>query len=229
MAPCDITSHDELHRLPNFLSLVFCRFLRRETDNVLYVYAYSALSYGLVTVFTSQAGIVWKWLEESSWYLAWRLPSTYPNVCIRKIRVLPSGTLSRTPDLENLATASRLRCQQHSSSSSSTVELVDDIYTTVDESRLFTTSRSTVTLCLHNFDLLWICRTSCFYSWQDFDWERVARSVCGSGVSCWKITSLLHTLHNFTWTCRPLLSEIYYFSRLSSGKLFRFGTSLCII
>jgi len=43
MAPCDITSQDELHRLPNFLSLVFCRFLRRETDNVLYVYAYSAL------------------------------------------------------------------------------------------------------------------------------------------------------------------------------------------
>ena len=81
--------------------------------------------------------------------LSWRFPSTYltlfyneiwvsPEIC-----VLPSGTLSQTPDLENFATTSRSRCQQNSSS---TVELVDDTYTTVDESRLCTTSRSTVTL-----------------------------------------------------------------------------------
>ena len=38
-------------------------------------------------------------------------------------------------------------------SSSSTVELVDDTYTTVDESWLFTTCRSTVTLWLHYRDL----------------------------------------------------------------------------
>jgi len=43
------------------------------------------------------------------------------------------------------ATASRSGCQQNSSSSS-TVELVDDTYTTVDESWLLTTSRLTVTL-----------------------------------------------------------------------------------
>jgi len=41
-----------------------------------------------------------------------------------KIMVLPSGTSSQTPDLENFAMASRLRCQQNSSSS--TVEFVDD-------------------------------------------------------------------------------------------------------
>jgi len=80
-----------------------------------------------------------------------RLPSTYPPLCCKeiwvspKIKVLGFGTLSRTSDLENFATASRSRCQQHSSSSS-TVELVDDTYTTVDESWLFTTSRSTATL-----------------------------------------------------------------------------------
>ena len=62
-----------------------------------------------------------------------------------KITVLPRGTLSQTLDLENFATASRSRCQQHSSSSS-TVEFVDDTYTTIDESWLFSTSRSIVTL-----------------------------------------------------------------------------------
>jgi len=32
--------------------------------------------------------------------------------------------------------------------------------------------------------LLWICCTTCFCSWQDFDWQRVARSVCGSRAYC---------------------------------------------
>jgi len=67
---------------------------------------------------------------------------------LQKLGYFPSeGTLSQTPDFDNFATASRSRCQQNSSSSSSsTVELVDDIYTTIDESWLFTTSRRTVTL-----------------------------------------------------------------------------------
>ena len=29
----------------------------------------------------SQAGIVWKRLDGSSWFLAWMLPSTYPTLC----------------------------------------------------------------------------------------------------------------------------------------------------
>jgi len=41
-----------------------------------------------------------------------------------KILVLPSGALSQTLDLENVATASLSCCQKHSS----TVELVDDTY-----------------------------------------------------------------------------------------------------
>ena len=48
-----------------------------------------------------------------------------------KIKTLSSRTLSQTPDLENFATASRSRCQQNSSL---TVELIDDTYTTIDES-----------------------------------------------------------------------------------------------
>jgi len=110
--------------------------------------------------------------------------STYSSLWYKKtwvspkIWTLPSGTYPnskiQTPDSENFATTSRLRCQQNSSSSS-TVELVDDTYTTIDESWLFTTSRSTVTFWLHHCDFLWICCTTCFYGWQDFDWQRASR------------------------------------------------------
>jgi len=83
--------------------------------------------------------------------------SVRPSVCLsqagvvskpmvsEKLRILPSGTLSQTPDFENFATISRSCCQQNSSSSS-TVEFADNTYTTIDESWLFITSRSTVTL-----------------------------------------------------------------------------------
>ena len=69
-----------------------------------------------------------------------------------KITVRPCGTLSQTPDLENFATPSRSRCQQNLSSSS-TVELVDDTYTTIDESWLFKPTASTIrydTRCYFN-------------------------------------------------------------------------------
>ena len=95
-----------------------------------------------------------KRLDESSCFSF----GTYPTPCHEeisvspKIRVLYAETLSHTPDLENFSVAaSRSRCEPDSSSSS-TVELVDDTCTSVDESWLFTTSRSTVTL--HYCDLL---------------------------------------------------------------------------
>jgi len=109
-----------------------------------------------------------KRLDESSWFLAQRLPSTYRTLCYKelsvspKIRILPSGTLSQTSDLENCATASRSRCQQNSSSSLSTVEFVGDTYTAVDESWLFTTTHKSVNCNpLTPFDLLKICRATC--------------------------------------------------------------------
>jgi len=58
------------------------------------------------SVCPSQAGVAWKGLDESSWFLAWRLSSTYPTLCYKeiwvspKIRVIPSWTLSQTTDLE---------------------------------------------------------------------------------------------------------------------------------
>ena len=96
-----------------------------------------------------QAGVVSKRLAESSsfWHGGF-LPLCYKEIRESPIfRAFPSGTLSQTSDLENFATASLSSCQRHSSSS--TVELVDDTYTTVDEWWLFTSSRSTVTLSLY--------------------------------------------------------------------------------
>ena len=58
---------------------------------------------------------------------------------------LSHTVLSQTPDFENYAKGRRSRCQQHSSSSS-TVEFVDNYaYTTIDESRLFTTNCNPLT------------------------------------------------------------------------------------
>ena len=72
------------------------------------------------SVCPSQARVLSKQMNESSWFLAWSLPSTYPALRFKeiwvsqKIMVLPSGTLSQTADIENFATASRSRCQQNS-------------------------------------------------------------------------------------------------------------------
>jgi len=65
------------------------------------------------------------------------LPSTDPTLCYKEIwvspiiRVLPYWTLCQTLDLENFTTASQSRRQQNSLLSSSTVEFVDNAYTTV--------------------------------------------------------------------------------------------------
>ena len=104
------------------------------------------------SVCLSQAGIVSKRLDESSCFF-WHggFHPLISHCVIRKFRylqnrLLPSVTLSQASYFINFATASRPRCQQNSSSS--TVKLVADTYTTADkhESWPFTTSRSTVTL-----------------------------------------------------------------------------------
>jgi len=56
------------------------------------------------------------WGMEASFHLSHTVLQGSP-----KIIVLPSVTLSQTPDLENIATATRSRCQQNPSSSTSTV------------------------------------------------------------------------------------------------------------
>ena len=68
-----------------------------------------------VRVRLSQVGILSKRMNELGWFLAWELHSTYPTLCYKEIhvpskiglRVLPSGILLQTLDLENFATAYR--------------------------------------------------------------------------------------------------------------------------
>jgi len=58
-------------------------------------------SRGPVSVCPSQVGVLLKWLDGSSWFLAWRLLSTSPTLCFKeiqasaKITVLPSGTFPK--------------------------------------------------------------------------------------------------------------------------------------
>jgi len=55
---------------------------------------------------SSHAGIVSQRLHGSSWFLAYKIPSTYPTLYFKdnrvssKISLLPFGTLSQTLDLE---------------------------------------------------------------------------------------------------------------------------------
>ena len=66
-----------------------------------------------LSICLSQAGITSKRLDKSNWFSAWRLPSTHPTLCCKKIyvspkiRVLLSGNSSQTRDLENFAMAGR--------------------------------------------------------------------------------------------------------------------------
>jgi len=67
------------------------------------LYASAGSSHG---VRLSQVGVLSKRMKESDWVLARELPLTYPALCCKeirvhsKIRVLPSGTLLQTLDLE---------------------------------------------------------------------------------------------------------------------------------
>jgi len=91
-----------------------------------------------VCIRLSQVGVLSKRLKKSSWFLARGASFNLPNTVFKKIRVspkikvLPSGTLPRTLDLENIATASQSCCQQNSS----TVELIDHTYDGRDASLL---------------------------------------------------------------------------------------------
>jgi len=65
-----------------------------------------------VSVCLSQVGVLSKWMDGSSWFLARRLLSTCPTLFFEEIQVYPkirvsSGNLSQTPDLENFASAYR--------------------------------------------------------------------------------------------------------------------------
>ena len=108
-------------------------------------------------------GVVYGFNPPARWFVAWRLFSPVPHCAIRKFGISSKKgyfplVLYRNSGLRKFATASRSCCQQNLS----TVELIDETYTTVDALWLFTTRRSTVTLILHYFDLLRICCAAVF-------------------------------------------------------------------
>jgi len=57
----------------------------------------------------SQVGVLSNWLDELGWFLATRLPVTYPTLCYNKIGISKKnegtspGTLSYTLDFKNFA------------------------------------------------------------------------------------------------------------------------------
>jgi len=112
-----------------------------------------------VRVCPSQVGVLLKRLNESGSFLAWELRLPYPTLCCKeihvtsKIRVLPSGILLQTLDLENLATASR--------------RYTGDIHNSTVVC-LFMTHYLQLNLQLHTIDLVRNCRTSsfCTVAWQ---------------------------------------------------------------
>ena len=133
-----------------------------------------------LSVRPSQAGIVSKRLDESSWFMVWRLPSTYPTLCYKemsvssKITVLPCGTFLPNSGLGKfrhgklIALSTKLvvvvvdgrACWRHLYG----IRRVVAVY-----------YKSVNCNPLTPFDLLWICRTACFYSWQDFDRRSASR------------------------------------------------------
>jgi len=86
-----------------------------------------------VSVRLSQAGVVSKRLDESSWFLFF-----YPSLCCNEILVTPKlwyFSLEVFPKHQKISYSKSIALSTRSSSSS-TVEFVYDTYTTIDESRL---------------------------------------------------------------------------------------------
>ena len=91
--------------------------------------------------------------------MAWRLPSPVLHCIIRKFRYLQKlryFPLALFPRLRIFCYGTSIALSTKLVLSSSTIELVDNTYMTVDESWLFTTSQSTVILLTS----LWICCTT---------------------------------------------------------------------
>ena len=78
--------------------------------SVFVVRRYGSMVYAIALCLV-QVEVLLKRLNGLSWFLAWRPISTYPTLCSKeihvtsKIRVLPSGTLSKMLDLENFVAA----------------------------------------------------------------------------------------------------------------------------
>jgi len=138
-------------------------------------------------------GIISKQLDESSWFLAWSLPSHfhYPTLCCKdikvskKIKVLSSVTLFQTLDLQKfcrevdgfvnktLRRSSLLTTPTTVDASQAHGWAHEVYYTSVDRNTLTPLFRLMVDLLCNLF-------LQGYSSWQHLDWQRVARSLCGA-------------------------------------------------
>jgi len=111
-----------------FLNFKIFFTARRYASAVYAVVVYPSLCR---SVCLSQAGVVSKRLDKSSWFLAWRLPSTYPTLCYKVICVsseLEYFSFVRYSGFRQFRHGKLIALSTNSSSSSSTVEFVDDTY-----------------------------------------------------------------------------------------------------
>ena len=164
------------------------------------------------SVCLSQVGVLLKRLNESGWFLAWELHSTYPTLCYKeihvpsKIRVLSSGILLQTLDLENFATASRRYTGDIHNSSVVGLFITDlrqwerlgrvMVECTQHDQHRPTFITHWLNLQLHTIDLVRTCRISsfCTVAWQLARFQltrRIARSLGDSWASCLSCASLL--------------------------------------
>jgi len=164
-----------------------------------------------LSVCLSQAGIASKRLDESSCFLVRRLCSTYPTLCYKdiwvspKIRVLPAGTLSQTPDLETISPRQVDRVvnksrRRHHRRSSLWRQLYDNrrvvvvYYKSVNCNPLTPLLRFVVHCC-----------TTCLYSWQDFDWHSASRGP--SAVAELLVPSKLQIRYELLYTQGKVTSQ----------------------
>jgi len=86
------------------------------------------------------------------------------------------------------------------------VELADDTYTTVDEPRLFTTSRSTVKAKFHYTDPTGPARTQ-----RSFAAKKVRAGPCGSGrvrSGPWRVRVVEFSYYNHVTLLRRLVADL---------------------
>jgi len=142
-----------------------------------------------LSVRPSQAGTVSKWLDESSWFLAWKwkLPSTYPIMCYNEI--LSSPKLGYFP-LEFCSKLYRKFCHGKSIVLSTKLVIVVDSQACwqhlYDNRWVMVVYYKSVncnprtTLLQFVVDLLY----NLFLQLTSFDWQHIARSICSSRLSC---------------------------------------------
>ena len=133
---------------------------------------YSLSSCVRLSVRPSQAGIVSKRLDESSWFSEWRLPSIYSTLCYKEIWVSPKIKVFPLGVCRKLRTQRKFRHGKSIVLSTKLVVVVDGrvrwrhLY---DDRRVAAIYYKSVNCNVNLFNSITsICCSTSFYSWQVF-------------------------------------------------------------